>query len=100
MEMVARRSFATNAYRSFPPDEIVHVTKLFNPSLDRSGEAFANLATRTGLNDLRWFRHQPLVGQTNCQSRRRHESVVGRRHVEHRCRSLAAERVVPDRTIL
>src|SRR5437879_4479377 len=45
-------------------DEIIHVPKLFNPSLDRTGEPFANPATRRGLNDLRWVAHQPLVGQT------------------------------------
>ena len=55
------------------PDEIVHVPKLFHPLLDRLGEPFANLATRTGLNDLR---------------------------VEHRRRSLAGERKAPDGTIL
>src|SRR5205085_11207779 len=44
-------------------DEIVHVPKLFNPSLDSTSEPFANLATRTGLNNLRWVAHEPLVGQ-------------------------------------
>ena len=51
-------------------DEIIHVPKLFNPSLDRTGEPFANPATRRGLNDLRWVAHQPLVGHPNCQRRR------------------------------
>src|SRR2546421_1350888 len=51
-------------------DEIIHVPKLFNPSFDRTDEPFADLATCTNLVNLRRFRHQPPVSQTNCERRR------------------------------
>src|SRR5438445_13313872 len=43
------------------PDEIIHVPKLFNPSLDPTNEPFADLAPRTGPHDLRLADCQPLV---------------------------------------